>query len=126
MENEKEIQLTDEEILKEYISDPTKKELHVKIAQMLEEQFKDKWFSVKDINRKTAIKSFKEASQMVFGLDLFGLVVSKRRKKEKQYKIILSNDQKIKVLEERRETHIEQIAILDEEIEKLKTTEVSN
>ena len=126
MENEKEIRLTDEEVLKEYTSDPTKKELHVKIAQMLEEQFEDKWFSVKDINRKTAIKSFKEANQMIFGLDLFGLVVSKMKKREKQYKIILSNDQKIKVLEERREIHTEQIAILDREIEKLKTTEVSN
>lgn len=118
-------QLTDEEIMQAYISDSNNKELHIKIAHVLGEQFKNKWFSVLDINRKTAIKSSKEATRMTYGLVLFQLAASREERGKTQFRITITPEQKIKVLEERKETHMKQISLIDIEIEKLQTKEVS-
>lgn len=113
--------LTDEEVVKAYISNPENKEKHIAMAYVLKEAFKDKWFRVKDINQKTAVKNSNEAARMIVGLQLFGLCTSREYKDVAQFKITLTIEEKLKVLEGYKQNHIKQIELLDQEIEKLKS-----
>ena len=115
------LNLTDEEVVKAYISNPKNKEMHVAMAYTLKEIFKDKWFRVKEINQKTGVKSSREAARMMVGLQLFGLCTARDYKGIAQFKIILTVEEKLKVLEGHKQNHIKQIELLNQEIEKLKS-----
>lgn len=113
--------LTDEEVMKAYISNPKNKEMHIAMAYTLKEVFRDKWFRVKEINRKTGVKNSQEAARMMVGLQLFGLCTAREEKGEVQFKITITPEEKLKVLEGHKQNHIKQIELLDQEIEKLKS-----
>ena len=113
--------LTDEEVVKAYISNPKNREMHIAMAYTLKEAFKDKWFRIKDINLKTGVKSSNEAARMIVGLQLFGLCTSREYKGVAQFKITLTIEEKLKVLEGYKQNHIKQIELLDQEIEKLRS-----
>ena len=113
--------LTDEEVVKAYISNPKNKEMHVAMAYTLKEAFKDKWFRVKEINQKTGVKSSEEAARMMVGLQLFGLCTARDYKGTAQFKITLTLEEKLKVLEGYKQNHIKQIELIEKEIEKIKS-----
>lgn len=113
--------LTDEEVMKAYLQDPKNKELHIQMAHTLQETFRGKWFRVKDINTKTGVKNSNEAARMIVGLQLFGLCTSREIKNVAQFKITLTLEEKLKVLEGHKQNHIKQIELIDQEIEKLKS-----
>lgn len=113
--------LTDEEVTKAYIADPKNKETHIKIAQLLDNTFKSRWFSIREINTKTAVKNSEEAARMIIGLQLFGLCTSREIRGIAQFKITLTSEQKLRVLEIHKANHIKQIELIDKEIEKLRS-----
>lgn len=112
--------LTNEEVVKAYVSNPQNREMHVAMAYTLKSTFKDKWFRVKEINRKTGVKSSQEAARMMIGLQLFGLCTAQEVKGATQFKITITPEEKMKVLEGHKQNHIKQIELIDQEIEKLK------
>lgn len=113
--------LSDKEVLDNYLNDEEIKNNHRKIAQFLEERFRGNWFSIEQITKKTNIKSIRDATQMMFGLSLFGLSTSKEQDGLTKFKITLSSQERIKVLQEHRENHVKQIELLDAEIAKLQS-----
>lgn len=120
MEKEK-TTLSEQDMVKAYVEDPKNKDLHIKIAIFLSKAFKNQWFRVVDINRKTAIKSSEEASRIVTGLLLFNLCFSEERDGVLYYRIVLTKQDRLRVLEEYREKQLKQIKNTEQEIEKIKS-----
>lgn len=120
---ERKMDLSDKEVVEKYVNDEDIKANHRKIATLLEDKFRGNWFSIDQVVKKTRIKSIPEATQMMFGLSLFGLSTSKEHGGSVKFKITLDPKERIKVLQEHRENHIKQIEILDNEIAKLESVD---
>lgn len=113
--------LSDKEVLDNYLNDEQIKTNHRKIAEFLEQRFRGNWFTLDQIVKKTNVKSFPDAQQMMLGLHLFGLSTSKEDKGIVKFKITLSSKERIKVLEEHKQNHLKQIELLEAEIAKLQS-----
>lgn len=113
--------LTDKEVMDKYLNDETIKANHVKIAEFLEKRFRGNWFTLEQIVKKTNVKSSSEAMQMMLGLHLFGLSTSVDNNGSSKFKITLSSEERIKVLEGHKQNHLDQISLLDAEIAELKS-----
>lgn len=119
---------TQDEVVKAYVNDPEVKANHVKIATQLREIFKDGWFSTQDITKKTSIKNIAEATQMMIGVQLFQLCTTKtggiKNRHQTMFKITLSAEERLKVLEGHKINHLKQIELINKEMEKL-TNEIA-
>jgi hypothetical protein len=119
---------TQEEVTRAYVNDPEVKANHVKIASQLKEIFKDGWFSVENITKKTSIRTVAEATQMMIGVQLFQLCTTRvggiKNRHQTMFKITLSAEERLKVLEGHKINHLKQIELIDKEMENL-TSEIA-
>lgn len=117
------IQMTDEQAMEHYLNDPEAKANHLKMAQQLQQLFAERWFTINHVVAKSLLKDKKVIIQMMVGLQLFKLCIAKEDinpKRQTRFKITINPKDRLKVLEEYRETHVKQIELLDKDIEKLK------
>lgn len=117
------IQMTDEQAMEHYLNDPEAKANHLKMAQQLQQLFAERWFTIDHVVAKSLLKDKKVIIQMMVGLQLFKLCIAKEDvnpKRQTRFKITIDPKDRLKVLEEYRETHVKQIELLDKDIEKLK------
>jgi hypothetical protein len=117
------IQMTDKQAMEHYLNDPEAKANHLKMAQQLQQLFAERWFTIDHVVAKSLLKDKKVIIQMMVGLQLFKLCIAKEDvnpKRQTRFKITIDPKDRLKVLEEYRETHVKQIELLDKDIEKLK------
>lgn len=123
------INLSDEQAVKLYTSNEENKKNHLRIAQQLEVIFEQRWFSIDDIIKKTVIKEKKSAIEMMLALQLFTLCITRqggmKSKHETQYKLMISLEEKLKVLEQRKQQHLKQIQLIDDE-QRVIVSEIEN
>lgn len=116
----KPIDLTDEQAVKAYVNDPEIRANHLKMAEQLKSIFDNKWFTVDMIANKTLMKDKKVAAQMMFGLQLFNMVTAAEGgvnyKHQTKFKLTLSIEDRLKVLEQHKNNHLKQIELIDKEI----------
>ena len=119
----KPINISDEEAIKAYVADPQIKADHLRIAQELQTVFEKRWFTAEMIADKTLMKDLGIIAQMMLGLQLFNLVTATEGginyKHQTKFKITISIEDKLKVLQQHRESHLKQIGLIDQEVEKL-------
>lgn len=116
--------MTDEEATRAYVADPEVRANHLKMAEQLQSIFGTKWFTIDMINKKTLMKDKPTAMQMMIGLQLFNMVTSAEGginyKHQTKFKITISVEDRLKVLEEHKNNHLKQIGLIEKEIESLK------
>lgn len=117
----KTIKLSDKQAVELYVNDPQNQKTHLTIAQQLQEIFKGQWFSLEMITKQTQIKDIHAASEMMLALQLFKLCTAqeggmKFRHKTK-FKIVISNEDRLKVLLQEKENLSKQMLLVDKEIE---------
>lgn len=123
IEETRTIKLSDKEAIDAYINDPQIKDDHLKIAQQLETIFGTKWFTVEMIVNKTLMKDKKHVMGMMLGLQLFNMVTATEGginyKHQTKFKLTISIEDKMKVLQQHRQNHLKQIELIDKELEVL-------
>jgi len=117
------IKLSDEEAIKAYVNDPQIKADHLRIAKELEQVFEKRWFTAEMVAKKTLMKDQGMIAQMMLGLQLFNLVTAAEGginyKHQTKFKITISIEDRLKVLDQHKENHLKQIELIDQEKEKL-------
>jgi hypothetical protein len=115
--------LTDEELVSLYVNNEENKANHLRIARQLELVFKNSWFTIEMINKKTLVKQKESATEMMLSMLLFKLCTAQdggmKFKHKTKYKIMISGEEKLKVLLENKQNHLKQIALIDAEIENI-------
>lgn len=116
-------QLSQEEIIKTYVENEENKANHLKIAEQLNKVFPNKWFTIDMIANKTLMKDKKQISEMMLALQLFNMVVAKQGgvnfKHKTKFKILLTAEDRLKVLDEHKNNHLKQIELIEVERQKL-------
>ena len=116
-------QLSQQQILDLYVNDPVNKENHRKIAQQLNKIFPQRWFTIDMVVAKTRLKEKKAAAEMMLALQLFKLCEAKdggkNYKHQTKFRITLSVEDRLKVLQEYKDNHLKQIELIDQEIQSL-------
>ena len=115
--------LSQEEIVKMFVENEENKANHLKIAEQLNKVFPNKWFTINMIANKTLMKDKKQIAEMMLALQLFNMVIAKdggiNFKHQTKFKILLTPEDRLKVLEEHKNNHLKQIELIDKEMEKL-------
>lgn len=121
--NEQEIRLSDEQVVKAFLNNKEYRENHHKAAQQLSQVFKSNWFTADDLLKKTKIPDLDQALQLLTGLQLFGLCHSKQGgqlyKHKLKFQLLLTPQDKLKVLLEEKEQAEKQLSLINQEIEKV-------
>lgn len=128
-EQPKAINLSDRQAVELYTSDPEHQAAHLKIAQQLQEVFKGQWFSLEMITKQTRIKDIASAAEMMLALQLFKLCTAQeggmKFKHKTKFKIVISPEERLKVLILEKENLLKQIILVDNEMEKV-SLEIKN
>lgn len=115
---------TNEEVVKEYFADPYVKQRHIDAANQLYLIFKNQWFTIRKVIENTLMKNDKEVAQLLMGLRMFNLCDAQDRgighKRKTHFKITLSQEDRLKVLESQKNKLLKQIELIDVDIEKVK------
>lgn len=121
--NQQEIKPTDEQVVQAFVNDEQYKENHKNAALQLQKIFGKKYFTIADLLKQTRISNKSEAEQLLVGLQLFGLVHSKQGgqlyKNQIKFQLMISSEDKLKVLKEEKERAETQLSLINQEIEKV-------
>lgn len=122
-EQPKVLKLSDKQAVELYVSDPDNQKAHLDIAKQLQEVFKGQWFSIEMITKQTRIKDRHAASEMMLALQLFKLCTAQdggmKFKHQTKFKIIISAEDRLKVLLQEKENLSKQMTLVDSEIDKV-------
>lgn len=92
--------LTDEQAVKEYLSDEKVSSNLATWAQHLGIRFHNNWFTKEKMVKKTVLKNIAEADQLLGLLILKGHAVQKQFGNEIRYKVTISGEERLKLLKE--------------------------
>lgn len=124
MENNN-IKPTDKDVVEAFVQDEQYKKNHQAVAQQLHAVYGKKWFTASDLIKKTRIPTIEEAQQLLIGLQLFGLCTAKQGgqlyKNQMKFQLMLTPQDKLKVLEDEKERTEKQLALINQEIEKVES-----
>lgn len=124
---EEKVQKSDQEVINEFFQDPIIKERHIDAAKQLYQLFKKDWFTIQKVSQKTLMKDEAQIAQLLMGLRMFHLCDAKDRgvghKRKTYFKITLSKEDRLKVLEDQKQRLLKQIEFVEKDIEKINQEE---
>lgn len=118
-------QLTDEEVIKSYLSDEKVTKNLAIWADFLMKRFHGNWFTKERILKKSSMKTMQEVDQLVALMILKGHMVQKKIGNEIKLKITLDLTERLKLMEDHLQQAQAQVKNIEAGIESLKA-EIAN
>lgn len=107
------------EMFEEWFSEEGNKKMIAEVSNSLREKFKNKnggWFTLRDMTIFTSYKKIEDALGLLNLIKLGGLLVAEMKGGKEYYKVVLTNESKLRVLFQQKTRLEQEIKEIEEEI----------
>lgn len=116
--------LTDQQVMENYLKDPKVVANLKQAASTLQERFRETWFTLSQVNKKTNYKDVQQTNWLLQTLVLSDLAGTRSDREMVEYKILLDKKDKADIIQieidQLKRGYIERLVFLEKEKEKYK------